>query len=36
VDTVVGLDDVRAEIVMLQAPDGGTRLGFSKFHRSPL
>lgn len=32
VDTVVGLDEVRAEIVMLQAPDGGTRLEFSKFH----
>jgi len=32
VDTVVDLDDVRAEIVMLQAPDGGTRLEFSKFH----
>jgi Glyoxalase/Bleomycin resistance protein/Dioxygenase superfamily len=33
VDTVVGLHDVRAEVVMLQAPNGGTKLELSKFHK---
>ena len=33
VDRVVGLNDVRVEVVMLRAPDGGTKLELSKFHR---
>lgn len=33
VDTIVGLPDVRSEIVMLRPPGGGTRLELSKFHR---
>jgi catechol 2,3-dioxygenase-like lactoylglutathione lyase family enzyme len=32
VDRVVGLDGVRAEIAMLQTPDGHARLELSKFH----
>ena len=32
VDRVVGLDDVRAEITMLQTPDGHGRLELTKFH----
>jgi catechol 2,3-dioxygenase-like lactoylglutathione lyase family enzyme len=32
VDRVVGLEGVRAEIVMLQTPDGNSRLELSKFH----
>ena len=32
VDRVVGLDGVRAEIAMMQTPDGGGRLELSKFH----
>jgi len=32
VDRVVGLDGVRAEIAMLQTPDGHGRLELSKFH----
>ena len=32
VDRVVGLDGVRAEIVMLQTPDGHGRLELTKFH----
>jgi catechol 2,3-dioxygenase-like lactoylglutathione lyase family enzyme len=32
VDRVVGLDGVRAEIVMLQTPDGRGRLELTKFH----
>ncbi|HEX3736010.1 MAG TPA: VOC family protein [Solirubrobacterales bacterium] len=35
VDRVVGLDDVRAEIAMLQTPDGHGRLELSKFHSPP-
>jgi catechol 2,3-dioxygenase-like lactoylglutathione lyase family enzyme len=31
-DTVIGLDDARVEVVMLQTPGGGTRLELSKFH----
>jgi catechol 2,3-dioxygenase-like lactoylglutathione lyase family enzyme len=33
VDTVVGLNDVRVEVVMLRAHNGGTKLELSKFHR---
>jgi catechol 2,3-dioxygenase-like lactoylglutathione lyase family enzyme len=32
VDRVVGLDGVRADVVMLQTPDGHGRLELSKFH----
>ena len=32
VDRVVGLDGVRAQIAMLQTPDGHGRLELSKFH----
>ena len=32
VDRVVGLDGVRAEITMLQTPDGRGRVELSKFH----
>ena len=32
-DTVIGIPDSRTEIVMLQAPDGGTRLELSAFVR---
>jgi catechol 2,3-dioxygenase-like lactoylglutathione lyase family enzyme len=32
VDRVVGLDGVRADIAMLQTPDGHGRLELSKFH----
>jgi catechol 2,3-dioxygenase-like lactoylglutathione lyase family enzyme len=32
VDRVVGLEGVRAEIAMMQAPDGNGRLELSKFH----
>jgi 4-hydroxyphenylpyruvate dioxygenase-like putative hemolysin len=32
VDRVVGLDGVRAAIVMLQTPDGHGRLELTKFH----
>ncbi len=35
VDRVVGLDGVRAEIVMLQTPDGHGRLELAKFHTPP-
>lgn len=31
-DRVVGLNDVRVEVVMLRAPNGGTKLELSKFH----
>jgi catechol 2,3-dioxygenase-like lactoylglutathione lyase family enzyme len=30
---VVGLDDIRADIVMLRTPDGHGRVELSKFHR---
>lgn len=33
VDRVVGLDGVRADIAMLQTPDGHGRLELTKFHR---
>ncbi len=32
-DTVIGISDSRTEIVMLQAPDGGTTLELSSFSR---
>src|ERR1700691_3059579 len=32
VDRIVGLDGVRADIAMLQTPDGHARLELSKFH----
>ena len=32
VDRIVGLDGVRAEIAMLQTPDGSGRLELTKFH----
>jgi catechol 2,3-dioxygenase-like lactoylglutathione lyase family enzyme len=35
VDRVVGLEGVRADIAMLQAPDGGGRLELTKFHSPP-
>jgi catechol 2,3-dioxygenase-like lactoylglutathione lyase family enzyme len=35
VDRVVGLDDVRSDIVMLRTPDGHGRLELSKFHAPP-
>jgi len=34
-DRVVGLDGVRADIVMLRAPDGGGRVELSRFHTPP-
>ena len=35
VDRVVGLEGVRAEIAMLQTPDGHGRVELSKFHAPP-
>jgi catechol 2,3-dioxygenase-like lactoylglutathione lyase family enzyme len=35
VDRVVGLDGVRAEISMLQTPDGHGRVELAKFHSPP-
>jgi catechol 2,3-dioxygenase-like lactoylglutathione lyase family enzyme len=35
VDRIVGLDGVRAEIAMLQTPDGHGRLELTKFHTPP-
>jgi catechol 2,3-dioxygenase-like lactoylglutathione lyase family enzyme len=32
---VVGLDDVRADIVMMRTPDGHGRVELSRFHRPP-
>jgi catechol 2,3-dioxygenase-like lactoylglutathione lyase family enzyme len=32
VDRIVGLDDVRADIVMMRTPDGHGRLELTKFH----
>ena len=34
-DRIVGLEGVRAEIAMLQTPDGHGRLELSKFHSPP-
>jgi len=33
VGDVVGIDDVRSEIVMLEAPGGGTQVEVTKYHR---
>ncbi|HEX5308552.1 MAG TPA: VOC family protein [Solirubrobacteraceae bacterium] len=35
VDRIVGLKDVRAQITMLQTPDGHGRLELAKFHSPP-
>jgi catechol 2,3-dioxygenase-like lactoylglutathione lyase family enzyme len=35
VDRTVGLEDVRADIVMLRTPDGHGRVELSKFHNPP-
>ncbi len=35
VDTVVGLDDVRADIVTLRTPDGHSRVELTRFHTPP-
>jgi catechol 2,3-dioxygenase-like lactoylglutathione lyase family enzyme len=35
VDRVVGLDGIRAEIAMLETPDGHGRVELSKFHDPP-
>jgi catechol 2,3-dioxygenase-like lactoylglutathione lyase family enzyme len=35
VDRVVGLDGVRADIAMMQTPDGHGRLELTKFHSPP-
>ena len=35
VDRIVGLEGVRAQIVMLQTPDGTGRLELTKFHAPP-
>src|SRR2546423_12433248 len=35
VDQTVGLDDVRADIVMMRTPDGHGRVELSKFHTPP-
>ncbi len=35
VDSVVGLDDVRADIAMLRTPDGHSRVELTKFHHPP-
>jgi catechol 2,3-dioxygenase-like lactoylglutathione lyase family enzyme len=35
VDRVVGLESVRAEIAMLQTPDGHGRIELAKFHAPP-
>lgn len=32
---VVGLDDVRADIVMLRTPDGNSRVELTRFHTPP-
>jgi len=35
VDRVVGLNDVRADIVMMRTPDGHGRIELTKFHTPP-
>ena len=35
VDSVVGLDDVRADIAMMRTPDGHGRVELTKFHTPP-
>jgi catechol 2,3-dioxygenase-like lactoylglutathione lyase family enzyme len=34
-DATVGLEGVRADIVMLRTPDGGSRVELSRFHTPP-
>jgi len=36
VDRIVGLEGVRADVVMLQTPDGDARLELAKFHSPPV
>lgn len=36
VDRVVGLEGVRADIAMMQTPDGNGRLELTKFHSPPI
>ena len=35
VDRIVGLEGVRADVAMLQTPDGGGRVELSQFHSPP-
>src|SRR4051794_20856956 len=35
VDETIGLDDVRADIAMMRAPDGHGRVELTRFHRPP-
>jgi catechol 2,3-dioxygenase-like lactoylglutathione lyase family enzyme len=35
VDRIVGLEGVRADIVMMQVPDGNARIELTKFHSPP-
>ena len=35
VDRIVGLEGVRADIAMMQAPDGNTQLELAKYHSPP-
>jgi catechol 2,3-dioxygenase-like lactoylglutathione lyase family enzyme len=35
VDRVVGLNDVRSDIVMMRTPDGHSRVELAKFHTPP-
>ena len=35
VGSVIGLDDVRADIAMMRTPDGHGRVELSRFHRPP-
>jgi catechol 2,3-dioxygenase-like lactoylglutathione lyase family enzyme len=35
VGSVIGLDDVRADITMMRTPDGHGRVELSRFHRPP-
>ena len=34
-DKVVGLDDVRAELVVVKTPDGSGKLELTKYHSRP-
>lgn len=35
VDRIVGLEGVRSDVVMLQTPDGNSRIELAKFHSPP-
>ena len=35
VDSVVGLDNVRADIAMMRTPDGHSRVELTRFHTPP-